>query len=163
MKKVILLLLNIFVVLNCSRHIKKDILIENNIEIRLERGAFHYDTFVLKDTVIQFFPEKSNHNSFDKTHKISKYDQKSKQSISKKQLLNFITKIDNDSLWNLKEKYNCNTSCSSILKIYIKLDDKVKTISCEDYQCGCPKILQDIENEIIKLHQKNLNRINLPG
>lgn len=30
----------------------------SSIEITVERGAFHYDKFVLKDTLITFYPSK---------------------------------------------------------------------------------------------------------
>lgn len=162
MKKLILFLFIIFFT-NCSRSIEKKDEILNSIEIKLERGAFHYDTFILKDTLLTFYPEKLSNNALGNESELAKYYQKSEQYISKTQLMSLIQKIETSNIWKLNENYSCDLSCSSNLKITIQLGGKKKIISCDDYKCGCPEILQYLENELIILHGKDLKRIHLPG
>jgi len=47
------------------------------IEIILERGAFHNDKFILKDSLISFFPSKDGFSSENRA-----YSEKSSQIIS---------------------------------------------------------------------------------
>ncbi|WP_442267193.1 hypothetical protein ACSIGC_05735 [Tenacibaculum sp. ZS6-P6] len=163
MKKLILFLFIIIFFTNCSRSIEKKDEILNSIEIKLERGAFHYDTFILKDTLLTFYPEKLSNNALGNESELAKYYQKSEQYISKAQLMSLIQKIETSNIWKLNENYSCDRSCKSNLKITIQLGGKKKIISCDDYKCGCPEILQYLENELIILHGKDLKRIHLPG
>ncbi|WP_299674899.1 hypothetical protein [uncultured Tenacibaculum sp.] len=163
MKKSILFLFIITFLINCSRSIEKKDAILNSIEIKLERGAFHYDTFILKDTLLSFYPEKLSNNALGNESELAKYYQKSEQYISKTQLMNLIQKIETSNIWNLSENYSCESSCTSNLTVHIKYKEQQKTITCEDYKCDCPELLQYLENELIKLHGKDLKRIDLPG
>ena len=128
------------------------------VQLTVERGAFHYDKFILNDTIITFYPEEviNSENS-------TKYNKVSSTQISKKQRDQFIEELLAKGILKLKSKYTTYDSCTSALKVMFTYKDETKIIQCNDYTRGCPELLQYIENEIIRLHDKNLKRIYLPG
>lgn len=166
-KPLLSLLIFIFYFIGCSQQqskMKKESKKESSIEIIVERGAFHYDKFVLKDSIVTFYPEKEIEvNSNSKNDEQKKYYQKSQQQISKKQLKNILLQLEENDIWKLKDIYKCNSSCTSSLKVILKIDGKEKTIKCQDFKRDCPQIIQYIENQLIELHSKNLKRVMLPG
>lgn len=129
-----------------------------HIKLIVERGAFHYDKFVLDDTTITFYPEEEN-----KSGPSTKYNQISIQKISKKIRDTFIKQLINKGIFDLDNTYSTNESCTSLLRITLYYDNKTKTIECNDFKRNCPQLLQFIENEIVHLHKQNLKRIYLPG
>ncbi|WP_299625878.1 hypothetical protein [uncultured Tenacibaculum sp.] len=164
MKKAFLVLILISCTfIDCSNKKKEHKTQQKSLKITIERGAFHYDKFILKDSIIFFYPEELNNNSIEENNSKSQYYQKSEQKVSQQQLEQLIHKIEDSNIWELNNQYGCDQSCTSSLKITIQLDKKQKIISCDDYKCGCPEILQYLENELIKLHQKELKRIHLSG
>ncbi|SNR14972.1 DUF6438 domain-containing protein [Tenacibaculum jejuense] len=164
MKKVFLVLILISCTfIDCSYKKKEQKTQQKSLEITIERGAFHYDTFILKDTLLSFNPEKLDNNVLGNESELAKYYQKSEQKISQQQLKQLIQKIEDSNIWRLNNQYGCDRSCTSNLKVTIQLGEKKKIISCDDYKCGCPEILQYLENELIKLQGKDLKRIDLPG
>lgn len=128
------------------------------LKIIVERGAFHYDTFILKDSIINFYPQENNG-----VKNGNKYYSKSHKKISQLQLKNFIDHLKKSNLWYLKNNYQSNSSCSSMLKVTIEMNMKKKIIECEDFKNDCPDIIQYIESEIITMHGKQLKRVRLPG
>jgi len=149
--------------ISCLSKNDKTVKQQKFLEITVERGAFHYDSFILKDSIIYFLPEKPNTPTKENDRNLLKYHKKSEQQISQYLIKEFILKLEQSNIWHLKENYACQNSCTSNLKVIIKLNDKQKVISCEDFKHDCPDILQYIENKIIELHGKNLYRIDLPG
>ncbi len=53
----------------------------SKVILTVERGAFHYDKFILEDTLIRFYPKKKEVKSSEK----NKYSKISKQAISSKE------------------------------------------------------------------------------
>ncbi len=160
--KIILLLLSA-ILLSCSKTVKKknsnlqaQTVDSNTIELTIKRGAFHYDKFVLKDTVVTFYPS-------TETVEDDKYNTISSQNISIQQRDELINYILEESFFKLKSRYSNQTTDNSILEVTLKMDGQNKTIECDDFERGCPKILQYIEQQIITLHNKGLKRIYLPG
>lgn len=130
----------------------------SNILLTIERGAFHYDKFILKDTLITFYPSSENFRMEN-----DNYNQISEQIISKQTRNKFIKKIIEDGFLKLKDSYSNNTSCNSHLTVTFKFNNQSKKIVSEDFERECPELLKFIEQEIIRMHNKNLNRILLPG
>jgi len=130
----------------------------SSILITVERGAFHYDKFILEDTLITFYPSSE---SFSEEHK--DYNQISNQVISKETRNKFVKKIIEDGFFKLKNSYSSNSSCSSHLTVTVKFNNQFKKVVSEDFERECPELLKFIEQEIIRMHNKKLKRILLPG
>lgn len=163
MKKITTLVLFFTIIVSCQKTIvdkdkddkKNDF---STLELKVERGAFHNDTFILKDTIVTFYPEEVIDSvEYQQYYKISD------QSISKATRDKFIQQILDTDIWNLNEKYTPDGSCTSNLTVTINLNGKTKRIECDDFERGCPSIIKFIESEIVGLHGKNLKRIFLPG
>jgi len=166
MKKITKLILLIFMVVSCQKtkvdeNKKNDEVDFSTIELRVDRGAFHYDSFVLKDTTIIFYPEKEIDSV--KTPEHQKYYKTASTSISKSERDQFIQQLLDANIWNLKEKYTPMGECTTNLIITITLNGKTKKIVCDDFNRGCPESIMSIEKEIVRLHGKGLKRIFLPG
>ena len=130
----------------------------SSIILTIERGAFHYDKFILKDTLITFYPSSE---TLGKNN--DEYNQISEQIISKQTRNKFIEKIIDGGLLKLNNSYSSNTSCNSHLTVTFKFNNQTKKIISEDFERECPELLKVIEQEIIRMHGKNLKRILLPG
>jgi len=130
----------------------------SSILLIIERGAFHFDKFILKDTLITFYPSSE---SFD--IETDNYNQISEQSISKQTRNKFVKKIIEDGFFKLKDSYSSNTSCNSHLTVTFKFNNQSKKIVSEDFERECPELLKFIEQEVIRMHSKHLKRILLPG
>ncbi len=161
------LLLILLIIFSCSESNRKEYMkvkINNQIDdsssimLTVERGAFHNDKFVLKDTILTFYPSSEKLNK-----KNDKYNQISEQIISRKQRNKFIDKIIRDGFFKLKNSYSSSTSCNSHLTVTLKVKNQNKKIISEDFERNCPELLKFIEKEIIGMHSKNLIRVLLPG
>lgn len=126
--------------------------------LKIERGAFHYDQFILKDTTLTFYP-----SSQKLDEQFNQYNVGSEQKISSETRNRLINHIINNGIFDLKDSYSCKSSCNSELIVTFNFKDQSKKITSEDYQCNCPELLKFIEKEIIRLHNKNLKRVLLPG
>ncbi len=158
--KMVLLFFVLLIGKACTqKNIKKDPINHNTSAVLIvKRGAFHYDQFILKDTLLTFHP---NHEI--KISDLTPYDKKSEKVIAASAKNDFIQSIIDRGFFDLKEYYPCMNSCSSRLTITLTVGNKTKKVIAEDYIRDCPQLLQDIEKEIIKLHGKDLIRIHLPG
>ncbi|WP_062053318.1 hypothetical protein [Aquimarina longa] len=150
--------MNIEVISKSSILSKQQTVDSSSILLTIERGAFHYDKFILKDTIITFYPSSENWGKEN-----DKYNQVSEQIISKQTLNKFIEKIIEDGFFELRNSYSSNTSCNSHLTVTFKFNNQTKKIVSEDFERECPELLKFIEQEIIRMHSKNLKRILLPG
>lgn len=149
----------LIVFFSCKESKTQDKINYKTTTLTIKRGAFHYDTFVLKDSVIYFQPNKEQMiGKFSSAY--TKASHKVISSATKKKLINHILQAD---FMKLEAKYPCKSSCTSMLEVSLTINGKTKTVQAEDYQRDCPKLLQWIEKEIIKLHGKDLYRSSLPG
>jgi len=127
-------------------------------KITVERGAFHYDIFVLQDTVIKFDP--GNQGFIEE---FPQYSQPSKTSISKLESDELFEAIENKGFFDLEDEYKSQTTDNSLLKVTVEYKGRKKTVFSDDFQRYCPEVLQFIEVEIVRLHGKELVRQILPG
>ncbi|KKN61540.1 hypothetical protein LCGC14_0520690 [marine sediment metagenome] len=130
----------------------------SNVLLTVERGAFHFDKFILKDTVITFYPSSESFSAEDEN-----YNQISEQIIRKQARNEFVKKIIEDGFFKLKDSYSNNTSDNSYLAVTFKFNNQSKQVVSDDFERECPELLKFIEQEIIRLHNKNLTRVILPG
>jgi len=130
----------------------------STVKLTVERGAFHFDKFILMGNKVFFYPQK------DKlTDEFKEYNSKSEEIISSIQKKEFIRHIIENGFLKLEERYVSNSSCNSPLIITLSIGNKEKKVFSEDYQRGCPELMKYIENKIIELHNHKLVRVSLPG
>ena len=127
-------------------------------KIIVERGAIHYDQFVLKDSVVTFIPTESG-----MIEEFPQYTVSSKTNLSNEVVGELFQEIENQGFFKLNNEYGNNFTDNSMLRVTVESGDKKKTVFSEDFDRGCPEVLKFIENEIVRLHGKNLKRHILPG
>lgn len=130
----------------------------SSVLLIIKRGAFHYDKFILKDTIITFYPSSKNLGK-----EYDNYNQISEQKISKQTRNKFIKRIIEKGFFNLEDSYFSMTTCNSHLTVTLKFNNQSKKIFSEDFVRKCPELLKFIEQEMIQMHNKNLKRVLLPG
>jgi len=135
---------------------------ELEVEIILERGAFHYDKFILKDTTITFYPPDELFYQGD-DESAEKYMRLSKQEIPKQVVQNFVDKLLKGNIWKMKSLYKEEGSCTSLLHVRVRINDKSIEVKCDDFHRSCPELIQFIETEMVRLHGVGLERVYLPG
>lgn len=177
LKKIICLILLTFLLLRCNANEDSKIQVQQTIvnktakdsvketlKITLERGAFHYDTFSVIDTILTFTPgQKLTSKALLKVGKEVIYYQKFDVVITKEQKKELIDLINNEGFWDYQKEYKAESSCTSGISISISLGDKNKKITSDDYKRDCPKGLYLLEHKLIELTGKDLKRIYLPG
>ncbi|WP_299600190.1 hypothetical protein [uncultured Aquimarina sp.] len=127
------------------------------LEIYVDRGAFEYDSFSLRDTVLTYHPSKEG---FEKD---STYSKKIVKHISKKQKDSLFAYIITHNVLNSSDHYSNETTDNSLLEITIIQNQKTKRISCDDFQRGCPDKIQYFEELFIQWIEVDLRRKLLPG
>ncbi|MEW7277538.1 hypothetical protein ABW636_02965 [Aquimarina sp. 2201CG1-2-11] len=130
----------------------------SSVLLKIERGAFHYDQFVLRDTILTFYPSSDHFESND-----YKYIGISKKTISKEKRNNLVRYLVDNGILDLKPVYSNDASCNSELIVTFIFNGQTKKIICNDFKMNCPDLLQYLEEEMIRLHGKNLKRVLLPG
>lgn len=125
--------------------------------IIVERGAFHYDSFVLDSAIIKFVPSKDGY-----TGKPSQYLVPSETKISSKSSKVFFKEIMDKGFFDLNDRYTSGTTDNSSLIITVEYEEQKKRVESEDFLRNCPPVMKFIENKMVKLHGKNLKRQILP-
>ena len=87
----------------------------------------------------------------------------SRKTISKEKRNRWARYLIDNGIFDLSPVYANDASCNSELIVTFSFNGQTKKIICNDFKRGCPDFLQDIEEEMIRLHGKNLKRILLPG
>lgn len=142
-----------------SAPISKGELDYSKIELKVERGAFHYDTFIVNISAVKFIPEEER--SGQKGDEV--YFRRSETTIKKEEFIELIDYVLDNGFWDCKDFYDEQSSCTSGLKIQLKIGNQMKKVTCEDFERGCPDFLYKIEQKVVKLHGKGLSRKFLPG
>ena len=133
---------------SCNKAQSSKIKRNKEYTLTLKRGAFHYDSFIVQKNTITYL---SNENDTIVS------------PINNSQYLNVLDTIIKGDFFRLKNNYSSKNSCTSMLSIELKIDDKTFFVHCDDYKRDCPAIVQQLEALIIKLHGKQLYRTQLPG
>lgn len=126
--------------------------------IIVERGAFHYDSFVLDSAIIKLVSSKDGF-----TEKVSQYLVPSKTKISSIESKAFYKEIIDKGFFDLNDRYSSETTDNSVLIIIVEYEEQKKRVESVDFLRNCPPVMKFIENKIVKLHDKNLKRQILPG
>jgi uncharacterized lipoprotein NlpE involved in copper resistance len=132
--------------------------VKEKLTIVLERGAFHYDSFTVKDSILNYIPEGNL-----RLDKENSYSNPVEITITKEQRKELIDLINSQGFWSYKKEYKAISSCTSGTSVSVALGDKKITIVSDDYKWDCPKGLLLLEQKLIELTGKDLQRINLPG
>lgn len=155
--RTILTLFALYLFVACKEKVSTKKIKHPEYSLQLDRGAFHYDTFILTLNDITFTPQNIDNFTEDK------YKKASKVKLNKEKTLAFFRELEAKGIWDLKDSYAEESSCTSQLKITISNNEKTKTIICDDYQRGCNKLITYIEQQMIAFEGNNLKRIYLPG
>jgi len=128
-------------------------------EIKLRRGAFHFDEFVVNYQTLNYKASEDKHY----LENYPEYLEDDSLDIDKNEFRQLIEWILEKGFWKLDDKYEDISTCSSGISVTIKIGDKSKTVECEDFEGGCPELLFEIEQKLIVLNNNRLSRIILPG
>lgn len=128
-----------------------------NYRLVVDRGAFHYDKFILTSDKIEYHP-----NS-DSQVEDQKYNGYSETLLDSSIINSFFEEIEEKGFWNLNHRYEAYTSCSSELKITLTINEKTKTVICDDYNAYCHDLIKYIVKKVVELEGNDLKRIYLPG
>ena len=127
-------------------------------KIIVERGAFHNDTFVLQDSIVEFVP---SDNAI--IEEFPQYTVASQSRISQKEHDMLFKQIIDKGFFELRDSYKSPTSDNSFLRVTVDYNGRKKSVQSEDFKRNCPEVLKFIENEMVRFHGKNLKRQLLPG
>jgi hypothetical protein len=127
-------------------------------KIIVRRGAFHNDKFVVQDSMVKFVPLDSGF-----IEEFPQYTVPSERVVSKGQLEVLFKQIQDQGFFDLDSKYTSGSTVNSMLEVTVENGGKKKTVLSEDFENGCPAVLRFIEDEVVRLHGKNLKRVLLPS
>ena len=128
-----------------------------NYKLVVDRGAFHYDKFVLTSNKIEYYPGHDNQFEYEK------YNTHSETILDSTMIKSFFQEIEEKGFWKLRDRYEAYASCSSELKITLTVNEKTKTVICDDYSTYCHDLIKYIDKKVVELEGNNLKRIYLPG
>jgi hypothetical protein len=131
---------------------------ESITKIIVRRGSFHNDKFVVQDSIIKFMPLDSGF-----IEEFPQYTIPSQTVVSKEQLENLFKQIQDQGFFDLNARYTSSTTINSMLEVTVETASEKKTVLSEDFENGCPEVLRFIEQEVVRLHGKNLKRQLLPS
>lgn len=135
----------------------KDVSDYNTYKLIVERGAFHFDKFVLTSNTIEYHPNSGN------AFEIKKYNTYSETELDSIAIISFFKEIEDKGFWKLKNHYQAYASCSSELRITLFANEKTKTVICDDYSTYCHDLIKYIDEKVVELEGNDLKRIYLPG
>ena len=135
----------------------KEPFIGKEYKLIVDRGAIHYDKFVMSSNKIEYLPDSGNQFENEKYHRYSETSLDSTATIS------FFQEIENKGFWNLKNRYPAYNSCTSELRITLSVNEKTKTVICDDYNTYCHELIKYIDQKVVEFEGNDLKRIYLPG
>ncbi|MGF1559794.1 MAG: hypothetical protein ACFCUL_11965 [Flavobacteriaceae bacterium] len=124
---------------------KPDTYLKKDYQLIVERGALHRDRFELTPTKI-IYGIKNEADQKDAT-----YSAISEVKLDSSLAHAFFENIENGEFKNLRDRYTHKPSNESGLKITLVINQKTKSVLCNDYDSGCPDILKNIEKEVVAL------------
>ena len=147
----ILLALSLFIYKKFEQS-KPDTYLKKDYKLIVERSALHRDRFELTPTKI-IYGIKNEADQKDAT-----YSAISEVKLDSPLTHAFFENIENGEFKNLRDRYTYNPSNESGLKITLVIDQKAKSVFCDDYYSGCPDILRSIEKEVIALEGNGVSK-----
>lgn len=135
----------------------KSAVTNTSFKLTVDRGAFHYDKFILTRDSIFFVPQS------DTKHEIAKYNARTEKLMNSAQTLAFFNEIEKRGFWKLENHYSEHSTCLSQLTITLEAEGKSKTVICDDFKRGCSDLIKYIDQKVVELQGNNLKRIYLPG
>ena len=153
----IMLIVSIFLYCKNGPNAAIDTGLTQEYKLIVERGGFHYDRFEVTPSQITYFPQENSQ------HLDIKYNSISKSTLDSIQTMEFFEELIEKGFWDLKNKYQNDGSCTSMLRITFIANGKRKVVVCEDFDSGCHNLIKDIDSEVIDMEGNDLKRIYLPG
>lgn len=156
-------LLCIFLALAIYCHKKDDTIHSKDIsgaktyKLTVDRGAFHYDKFILTSNKIEYHPD--SNNQFEN----EKYNGYSETTLDSIIIDSFFQEIEGRGFWDLDHRYQTFSSCTSELRITLTVNEKAKTVICDDYNAYCHDLIKYIDKKVVEFEGNDLKRIYLPG
>lgn len=129
----------------------------SNYKLVVNRGAFHYDRFIVTVDKIVYIP------LTDSNHIKAKYNKLSEVLPNDQETKSFFDKIESEGFFKLKNIYEATSSCTSKLEVSIELNGKIKSVSCDDFERDCPELVKYINQKVVELEGNDLKRIYLTG
>jgi len=123
----------------------------------VDRGAFHYDKFILTSNKIEYHPDSDNQLENEK------YNVYSEALLDSTIVNSFFQEIEKRGFWELNRRYEAYASCASELRITLTVNEKTKTVICDDYGTYCDDLIKYIDKKVVELEGNDLKRIYLPG
>ena len=95
----------------------------SSVLLKIERGAFHYDKFVLRDTILTFYPSSDQFDSKDEG-----YNRMSRKTISKEKRNRWARYLIDNGIFDLSPVYANDASCNSELIVTFSFNGQTKKI-----------------------------------
>lgn len=130
---------------------------QKEYKLVVERGAFHYNRFELTSNKINFIPD------WNSDYVEIKYNTISETKLDSLSTLAFFQEIEERGFWDLNDRYEAYASCTSELRITLTVNEKTKTVICDDYSTYCNDLMKYIDKKVVEFEGNDLKRIYLPG
>ena len=130
---------------------------DKTYKLTVDRGAFHYDKFILTSNKIEYRPNP------DHQFENQKYNAYSETALDSVIINSFFREIEERGFWDLNDHYQAYASCSSELRITLDANGKTKTVICDDYSTYCHDLMKYIDEKVVEFEGNNLKRVHLPG
>lgn len=131
--------------------------LDKTYKLTVDRGAFHYDKFILTSNKIEYHPDTKN--QFEH----AKYNTYSETVLDSTAIISFFQEIEERGFWNLNHRYQAYSTCTSELRITLVVNEKAKTVICDDYSAHCHGLIKYIDEKVVEFEGNDLKRIHLPG
>lgn len=132
--------------------IKIDKSILADLKISFTRGAFHYDSIILSGNTLH--------------HKLTNNSPRNKKTsfsiqLSDKKVIDFYNLLIEKGIYTIQKNNEENRSDASTSDMVLQFKNEKIKFHCSHFSVNCP--ITFIEEELIKLSQKELKRKFLPG
>lgn len=128
----------------------------DQVYVKVSRGAFSYDSFTLRDDSLQY-------NITDAGIKYGNENKPGETNLNSSEVLGLAKYIVDNDFFSLEEEYKTETTDKSSLTVEVEIDGVKKQVFCEDFERECPPLLNDINQKIQELYDKELLPTQLPG
>lgn len=128
----------------------------NQIHVKVNRGAFSYDTFTLNNEILQY-------NVTEAGIKYENQNKPGEKYINSSDVIEFAKYIVDNGFFTLEDKYTTETTDKSSLIVEVEIDGIKKQVFCEDFERGCPPLVNSINRKLQELYGQDLLPTKSPG